>query len=221
MKGTNCDDKGGWTRVGYLNMTESNATCPTGLTKRIYHQYENVHYPLCVRSTSSYSVGCASITFSSLGVKYSKICGQIRGYAYLTPDAFYRYGSNLEHIDTYYVDGVSITYGKSPRHHIWTYAAGHAGIPDRCPCATPSTSNNPPPPSFVGNDYYCEAGNDVLWDGKDCPGSEAPCCNNTKQPWFYRGLGSTIKNDIDLRLCDDQSYGDEAVLIDFIEIYIR
>ena len=33
MKGTYCDRKGGWTRVGYLNMTESNATCPSGLTK--------------------------------------------------------------------------------------------------------------------------------------------------------------------------------------------
>ena len=41
---------------------------------------------------------------------------------------------------------------------------------------------------FVGYDYYCESGhgigesgwilysNDLLWDGKDCPGCEAICC---------------------------------------------
>ena len=185
MRGANCDDNGGWTRVGYLDMSEPNATCPTGLTKHIDHQYNNIHHPLCGRSTSSNGCGCASTTISSLGVKYSKICGRIRGYQYKSSDGFYRFDSNLNSIDTCYVDGVSITYGKNPRHHIWTYAAGHAGNPGRCPCETPSTSSNPPPPSFVGNDYYCEAGNDVLWDGKDCPGSEAPCCNNTKQPWFY------------------------------------
>ena len=219
MKGTNCDYKGGWTRVGYLDMSETNAKCPTGLTKHVF-QLHNVRHPLCIRSTSS-GGGCASTTFSSLGVKYSKICGQIQGYQYKSPDGFYRHGNNLNRIDTYYVDGVSITYGKSPRHHIWTYAAGHAGNPGRCPCETPSKSSNPPPPSFVGNNYYCEAGNDVLWDGKGCPGSEAPCCKNTKQPWFYRGLGSTIKDDIELRLCDDQGFNDEAVPISFIEIYIR
>ena len=31
MEGSNCDGKGGWMRVGYLNMSEPNATCPLGL----------------------------------------------------------------------------------------------------------------------------------------------------------------------------------------------
>ena len=31
MDGSHCDDKGGWMRVGYLNMNESSASCPSGL----------------------------------------------------------------------------------------------------------------------------------------------------------------------------------------------
>ena len=27
MEGSNCDGKGDWMRIGYLNMTESGATC--------------------------------------------------------------------------------------------------------------------------------------------------------------------------------------------------
>ena len=39
MKGTMCDGRGGWTRVGYLNMTRPGAECPPGLTE---HQYNNL-----------------------------------------------------------------------------------------------------------------------------------------------------------------------------------
>jgi len=28
-------------------------------------------------------------------------------------------------IDEAYVDGLSITYGSNPHHHIWTYASGY------------------------------------------------------------------------------------------------
>ena len=41
MKGTYCDGKGG---VAYLNMTESGATCPPGLSQ---YQYNNIDHDLC------------------------------------------------------------------------------------------------------------------------------------------------------------------------------
>ena len=53
----------------------------------------------------------------------------------------------------------------------------------------------------MGNHYYYEADNDVLWDGKGCLGSEAS--------------GRTIQNNIDMRVHDNQGYNDEAVPIDF------
>ena len=169
MNGTHCDGKGGWTRVGYLNTTESGATCPPGLTLQQY----NVNHKLCGRPNPS-SGGCSSTTFSTLGLSYYKVCGQLRGYKFNSPDGFYRF-FNDRNISSPYVDGIALTHGQSPRQHIWTYVADHVSNHlVRCPCAT---SLNPPIPSFVGNHYYCEAGTDILWDGKDCPAS---CCKNKK-----------------------------------------
>ena len=34
MEGTNCGGEGGWTRVAYVNMSQSGATCPEGLTQK-------------------------------------------------------------------------------------------------------------------------------------------------------------------------------------------
>ena len=65
---------------------------------------------------------CASTMFLTLGVSYNKVCGQVRGYQYASPDAFeYR---NNPNIDTPYVDGISITHGQDPYIHIWTYVGG-------------------------------------------------------------------------------------------------
>ena len=58
-------------------------------------------------------------------VNYNKVCGQVRGYQYGSPDGA---GPNLGNgiklnteIDQIYVDGVSITYDENPHKHIWTY----------------------------------------------------------------------------------------------------
>ena len=68
MEGSNCDGKGGWMRVGYLNMSESGATCPHGLT---LHQYNNNDHDLCSRLSGR----SASVFFSTYGVIYNKVCG--------------------------------------------------------------------------------------------------------------------------------------------------
>ena len=86
-------------------------------------------------------------------------------------------------LDGVYVDGISITSG-NPRKRVWTYAVGlsdhckstHAN----CPCAK---YPGPNPPTYVGNHYYCESGNegkaisgvyinDPLWDGDGCPAED-------------------------------------------------
>ena len=76
MDGTECDGRGGWTRVAYLNMTQSGATCPTGLALK---KYNNINHGLCGRPNPS-RAGCSSTTFSTHGMKYFKVCGQTRGY---------------------------------------------------------------------------------------------------------------------------------------------
>ena len=231
MNGTHCDGKGGWTRVAYLNMTESGATCPPGLSLQ---QYNNIDHGLCGRPISSSSAGCSSTTFSTLGLNYYKVCGQVRGYHYEGPDAFFALGAG---IDSYYVDGVSITYGENPRTHIWTYACGIRE--DRldtygCPCNTGNSDGNKVASSFVGNHYYCESAvdpgknwspvlyaNDTLWDGKNCNSSEASCCTNSKMPWFYRVLDDITQDNIELRVCGNARASNGHTPLDIIDLYVR
>ena len=46
-----------------------------------------------------------------------------------------------------YVDGVSITHGKSPHKHIWTCMASQSEKKPICPCSTGSTVKVP---EFIG-----------------------------------------------------------------------
>ena len=212
MEGTNCGGEGGWMRVAYVNMSESSTTCPEGLAQQTYSGLT-----LCGRSTTG-GAGCQSAVFSTLGLNYSKVCGQLRGYEVLTTNAFL---NQFESIDGPYVDGASITYGSTPRKHIWTYASGFT-----CPCNTDSTSTSP---SYVGNDYYCESSStiiantisDPLWDGQQCDVAEAPCCTHPNLPWFNKTLNGTTNEDIEVRVCGDQPTSNEDTPLQVIELYVH
>ena len=192
MEGSNCDGKGGWMRVAYLNMSEPNAICPPGVRQR---QYNNIDHHVCGLSDA-----LTHAFFSTQGIYYNKVCGQLRGYQYQAPDVFGLNGINNNNIDSCYVDGISITYGSSPRKHIWTYACGitsdNVPYPSlSCLCDSNNTEAPKTKPNFIGDDYYCESGippydterwphvlyvNDPLWDGQQCNGNEGPCCTNPK-----------------------------------------
>ena len=127
-------------------------------------------------------------------MSYNKICGQVRGYQKGSTDVFHSSIKGGKYIDNVYADGISITFG-SPQKHVWTYAAGISDdghYPNwNCPCAH---YPGPDPPNFVSDHYYCESGNgscfntdsyytgDVLWDGKQCVGSNNNCCSNPDMP---------------------------------------
>ena len=229
MEGTNCGGEGGWTRMAYINMSQSGATCPQGLT-----QTNLSGLTVCGRS----GAGCQSTVFSTLGLNYSHVCGQIRGYQNGTPNGFHPYYYNPSRtIDNLYVDGVSITYGSPSRKHIWTYANGlFLGNAQEhlCPCNNNSLKV---PPPFVGSDYYCETGNndnktccdashyrffpnDTLWDGQQCPGEEAPCCTHPNMPWFNKTLSETTTEDIELRVCADGPTTNEDTPLQVIELFV-
>ena len=233
MEGTNCGREGGWTRVAYVNMSLSGSTCPQGLTQRNFSGLT-----LCGRNNAS-SGGCQGTVFSTLGLSYSQVCGQLRGYQFGAPDAFHPYHFNPSSVtlDNVYVDGASITYGSAPRKHIWTYANGlnfnHTiGPTYECPCNVAIATSTPP---FVGSDYYCETAvhnntcchrgtffpNDPLWDGQQCPSEEAPCCTLPNMPWFNKTLSETTTEDIELRVCGDSPVADEDTPLEAIEIFVR
>ena len=136
-------------------------------------------------------------------------------------------------MDKGYVDGISITVG-SPRKHVWTYAAGLSDDSttytiENCPGAK-RPGKDPPP--FVGSHYYCESANtgrhellpyytdDPLWDGHGCLANNN-CCSNTDQPWFFRQMAMRTEDYIEARICTDQGYSDEGVLVEQIQLYVQ
>ena len=145
-------------------------------------------------------------------------------------------------INSYYVDGVSITRG-SPCQHVWTLMAGlsssgtHPWTGDsryNCPCSQGSTQNSTLQ-SFIGNDYYCESGNpatggtfqfilypsDPLWDSKGCGSLEGNCCTAPGLPWFHKVLNATTTDYLELRVCADQKTKYEDVPVSFYELYVK
>ena len=237
-----CGSKeGGWTRVAYLDMSDSSQSCPSG-----FKLYQSGEVRACGRQTSS-GPSCQSVTFQT-GISYSKVCGRVFGYQYYTPDAVQDHqwensagGHDPNHndINSHYVDGVSITHGY-PRQHIWTFMGGLFEVTSdsmwnwcNCPCSTNSNQNSNLP-SFIDNDYFCESGNpnskfepklytqDPLWDGKKCGPIEQICCSaRPSLPWFHKDLDSATTDHIELRVCADQSTTDEDVPVSFYEIYVK
>ena len=214
-------------RVAYVNMTQHGATCPQGLNQKKYN-----NKTLCGHTGIIGVYGCNSAVFS-IPLEYSSVCGQLRGYQFFAPKAFRKYNENtVLTIDDAYVDGVSITYGNTPRKHIWTYAGDPYDTtansdPFGCPCKQGSTVITPP---YVGTDYYCESGthsccpeplfyNDPLWDGQQCGGGEAPCCTHPNMPWFIKTLNETTTEDIELRVCNTESYSDDP--LELIELFVQ
>ena len=175
---------------------------------------------------------CESLNISTTGASYQQVCGRFRGYQVGTPDAFgFQLGMINVSIERYYVDGISITYG-SPgnRHHVYTYAAGFSEITylGTCPCA-----GGRAPPQLVGSEYYCESGSpevnpnyvkfysdDVLWDRQQCGGNETTCCSPHNLPWFCKSFPTPISEDLEVRICTDESLQNENVALEFFELYI-
>ena len=221
-----CDGTPGWRRVVFINMTNTSYNCPAGLNLTSYSKRT------CGRSHTTRG-GCSSTTFSVGSSPYSHVCGRIRGYQFGATSAFYPY---TEGLDSYYVQGVSLTHGDAGRRqHIWTFAAGlteeSTSFPyENCPC---DTSRYDRVPAFVGNGYFCESGlhsawsyqyvfylNDVLWDGQDCMSTSA-CCHFNNPPWFTKQLPAATTDDIELRLCTDFTPAYDDVPIELIELYVQ
>jgi len=230
-----CDSTRGWARIAYLNITDTSQQCPG--------EWTLVTTPrrTCARSISGGSctdrcysnscniAGCNSAIFSSSGISYSCVCGQVIGYQNPSPRAFDTFLSCSTTIESYYLDGVSVTHGvPGSRQHIWSFAAAFGGNSQdsfNCPCH----SNTGTPP-YVGQDYFCETGNDnaaasmffaddPLWDGQNCMGNYTCECTFNNPPWFCKQLPQATTDDIEVRICHDS--GTEVTPVELVELYIR
>ena len=231
-----CNDTGGWTRVANLNMTDPNQQCPGAW---MLLNYTTEPRRLC---GNRIRYGCLSAKFNTSGIRYSQVCGRIIGYQFSSPDAFYLFDTSSRSIESYYVDGVSLTHGPpGARQHIWSFAAAFREIAGSwpcclCPCANRNT-RIAPIPSFVGNDFFCESGNegpdtsavlytsDPLWDGQGC--GSPPCCElsyppGVTAPWFCKQLSQTTTDDIEVRICNEAEGGQgDDTQVQIVELYIH
>ena len=219
-----CGGEKGWMRIANINITNGDS-CPNG--------WKITSHVSACRARSD-NAGCYSVHFSTHNIPYSRVCGMIVGYQQGTTDGFATYNYSTRSINGPYVDGVSITYG-TPRKHIWTYGIGKSDkskVPlarSNCPCAQHPGQL---PPSFVHDNYYCESGSltastngsyylsDPVWDGKDCS-NENSCCSDPSLPWFYRQLPLISNENLEARICYDQIFSDEAVLVKEIQLYVQ
>ena len=226
------NNTGGWTRIAYLNMSESNQSCPPA-----WREIETP-FRMCGRHDQD---KCYSATFPSYGIEYSRVLGRAVGYQFGPIGSFWPSYRWIVTLDSVYVEGLSITHG-NPRQHIWTFATAMAETSHHwaysygiCPCTNAHAFRGVIPP-FVGNDYFCEAGthnweggdfdpgvlytNDSLWDGEDC-GSTSTCCQFNNPPWFCKQLSQTTTDDIEARICVDEWAWKNDVRITLLEIYVQ
>jgi len=218
--------KGGWMRIADLDISRGD-NCPIG--------WRNMTIPdsasMVVCGSPSNNAGCYSTNFIVHGSSYYKICGKARGYQRSTPDAFRRV-AGIKSINGPYVDGLSITVG-SNRKHVWTYAVGIGGThaTSNCPCSSIVTSISPP--AFVKTHYYCESGNtdgsesgpyytnNPLWDGASCEDDNNNCCSYVAMPWFLRQFPVALQDNVEARICHDQSVSDEDIVIDLLQLFVQ
>ena len=225
--------KGGWMRVANFS-TGSGDDCPIGWTK-ITTPADPVHPSIEVCRSSNDTAGCYPTVFSVFEASYHKICGMARGYQKGGSDGFANNIVSMQKgISTAYADGLSITIG-NPRQHVWTYAVGlgeeeSAFTGGNCPCAG---NEGTAPHPFIGNHYYCESGsageieldtiftNDPLWDGDGCVDANNNCCTSPGMPWFLRKFPVGQQEDIEVRICTDQEFSDEGLLVDQLQLYVQ
>ena len=215
----------GWRRVAYLNMSDPTQQCPS-----VWREYTTPHRTCGRRSISTGT--CEGLNYSTGSVQYNQVCGRIISYQLGSPDAF---GGTSLSIDTYYIDGVSVTHG-SPRQHVWSFVNGLDEVLTipfyTCPCVPGSTAGNRIP-SFVGQNYFCETGinfrftnglfyanSDPLWDGQGC-GPTNTCCTFNSPPWFNVTLPSSTTDDIEVRICGNGGINNEDSPIQLMELYVK
>ena len=218
-------------------MSDPNQQCPSN--------WNLITTPVrgCGRSSTEH-LTCDSVFYPVNGRNYSSVCGRVLAYQRGESHAFFNSISRpgYNNIEFPYVSGISLTHGPAGnRQHIWTFAGAlHEEYPvyftktSNCACTNTRYSWPYQLPSFIGNNYFCNAGypgpnhpsgstfytDDPLWDGKGC-GPYSTCCSFNTPPWFCKSLPQPTSDDLEIRLCCPDRPAIEDKLIFFLDIYIK
>ena len=181
----------GWMRIAKLSKNHNGTKCFSGLKQSALNRSS------CVAQSDS--ANCSHTLFSSFNIPYSRIHGIVRSYGVGTPNGF---RSISQGINDNYVDGISFTYGMPPnRQHIYSFAATSGScflIGHR--------------PNFVSSDYNCLTTLNM---------AASVCSGSSCLKYFFVQLEASTDQDIEMRVCRDQSRNDEDIVIEDIEIYVR
>ena len=220
-----------WTRVAYLDMSNSSQFCPSTWNT------VNTTVRACGHLETNRG-SCRSAFFSTNGMEYTIVCGRIIGYQFGSPLAFLPWIINNPGIDSWYIDGVSLTHGApGDRTHVWSFVNAwteQASTNTVCACMFSNYSEWPyAVPNLVDDNYFCATGNnrlpyinDVilshnpLWDGEGCTGSNT-CCQFNQPPWFYRTLPAATTDDLEVRICTSRQSSTVDIIISLIELYVK
>ena len=211
-----------WRQVFYLNASNEDQSCPGDWTIQTLMPGEG-----CAGAAES----CQSAFSGEISSTYNKVCGRVIGVGSesFSLDAFFRFIENQTTIEDNYLDGVSVTHGDAgSRTHIWSFGAGHptpSYSPNfaRCPCENSTTDDFAVLPiSEVGENYFCSStySDDRLWSGSNCD-TASSCCSFHNPPYFSVQLPTPTTDQIELRICKDQSDPDELFVVLFAEIYVQ
>ena len=201
-----------WRQVFYLNVSNEDQSCPGDWNSRAHQS---------VRGCRGAAESCQSAFSDEINTAYDKVCGRVIGISSGSPDAFLSSRQPTVSIEHIYLEGVSVTHGApGSRTHIWSFAAGYPPVP-RCPCDTTNRVAAPLPPSEVGENYFCSRSTSQrLWTGDSCT-VDNPCCSFHNPPYFSVQLPTPTTDQIELRICADETLANEAVLVLFAEIYVQ
>lgn len=193
----------------------------------------------CTRQARS-GTSCSSATFAASGLTYSQVCGRIHAVQTGQTEAFSSGIFGGAGIDDPYVDGVSVTVGMNPRQHIWSFASTIQALDISevapiflCPCSSPGVIGNNDLPSFVGDNFFCDTGNqggtgdlpdinNPLWDGEGCAEGTA-CCDFNSPPWFCATLPEPTSEALEVRICLDV-FSDgtaEELVVTFLDLFVN
>ena len=208
MKPVPACGSGFWFQVADLDFSDVSQQCPTSSWNVITSPTRS-----CVPVTPA---SCPGVTFPTRGVRYSRVCGRATGYGVQDPDAFL-VQQPANSADDLYLDGVSVTHG-FPRQHVWSFAVS-GGSQSECPCNNPNRVQAPLPPSFVGDNYFCEFANSssAVWDGINC--TSGNCCRTS--PWFTVTLPVPTSDNLEVRICSDEENSGERVQLSFIQLFVQ
>ena len=217
-----CGNSSPWTKIANIVITNESSVedCVKLITNfSVKPHNQSTGYTCQIKAATN----CTSITFPTNNRSYTEICGRVGAYTDRNMNAF---KNSTASIEDHYVDGISILIDSNPKKHVWTYAIGRSNTNRRGSNCPGRNSSAIQPPSFVGDNYYCDDDNrslnaeQPLWSSKlVCTRNDTECVGDKpEQPWFHCETINTLNDDIVVKICSKFTSQRKKIFISQLEL---